>query len=243
MRNLIHSCLMLCIASSMLLVWNSCSKEDSAPEQPLSSEKNLNGFVFKASDNPALQVDINGTVSGDSVKVIFPQGISLNNLIPTIDFTGASIIPANRAAQNFTNPVTYKITAQDGSTKNYSFNSSFQIQVDTVTTVTARWGVIKDSVTNMNYTFPSGGFPIPGVYFGVANDYYDFNSNGTLYVFENNNSANAPYQVLSNGRISIMTSFNYECAIQYLTSNRMTLYWAFTSSGGGQYTRTLYLKK
>lgn len=94
----------LIFISLICFVFISCSKGDS-PQQPLSSEKSLTGIVFKASDNPGLQEDITGTITGDSVKVKFPSTISLTSLVPTIDFTGASITPANRTAQNFTTPL------------------------------------------------------------------------------------------------------------------------------------------
>jgi hypothetical protein len=243
MRDFSIKPLLICFVIVISFVIGACSKRSTST--PPSSEKNLNGVTFKAADNAGLAEDFNGTITGDSMKIKMPGNVSLNGLIPTINFAGASISPANRTPQNFTNPVTYTITAQDGSTRNYTFHASYRTHSDTLSMITAKWGVIKDSVTNMNFTYPNGLYPNPGVYFGVSADYYDFNSNGTVYVVENNNSASQPYQVLSNGRISfiIFTNYNYECAIQYLSPTRMTLFWFLTSSNGGQYTRTLYLKK
>jgi len=243
MRMPVHNWLLLYAASCLLIV--SCSKGDATPAQPLSSEKKLNGVIFKMVDNPSLQEDIIGILIGDSMKVKFPSGISLSNLVPTLDFSGASITPANRTPQNFTNPITYKITAQDGSANNYSFNSSYRILGDTVAMITTKWGIIKDSVANVNnYGFPNGcGMPIPGVYFGVPNDYWDFNSNGTVYISGNNNFVSGAYQIFPNGRLSFTDCFNYEGSILYLSSTRLTLFWTFSSSNGGQYTRISYLKK
>ena len=221
-----------------------CSKNDSPPPPPPSSEKSLNAVVFKAADNPGLQEDITGTIVGDSMKVKLPSSVSLTALVPTIDYTGASITPANRTPQNFTNAVTYKITAQDGSARNYSFNSTYRTFGDTTAMIIAKWSIIKDSVTNINYAFPNNcGSPNSGVYFGIPGDYFEFNANGIVSQFGNNNFSSAPYQILPTARISINSCFNYECAIQYLTPTRLTLFWAFTSSVGGQYSRTLYLKK
>lgn len=233
--------LWICLAAGTL----SCSKEGSSPEPPvvLSSEKEVTGVSFKMADNPQLIEDIQGTITADAINVKLPASLPLTNLVPTIEFKGKSINPANKTAQNFTSPVTYKITAEDGSVKNYSFTATARVFSDTVTMVRFKWTILKDSVTNVNYQFPTGGIPIPGVYIGNANDYIDFNIDGKVYLRENNNSANVPYQVLPNGRISLNDGFNYECGVQLLSNSKMTLFWELTTGGGGRYTRTLYLKK
>ncbi|MFC4602063.1 DUF5018 domain-containing protein, partial [Cohnella hongkongensis] len=62
-----------------------------------------------------------GTINEVSrtVTVTVPYGTDVTSLTPTITHTGASISPNSGAAQNFTNPVTYTVTAADGSTQNY----------------------------------------------------------------------------------------------------------------------------
>lgn len=223
-----------------------CSKKDpSSPNTPLSSEKKLNGVEFKATDNPGLTEDITGLIIGNSLTAKFPSNISLNGLIPTINFSGGAISPANKTPQNFSAPLTYKITAQDGSFIDYIFTCTYRTFSDTTTMIKVRWGVIKDSVTNNNFTYPNGLYPNPGVYFGVPADYCDFRTDGRVYIFENNNSDNSPYQILPDGRISITTfgNYNYECSILYLSSSKMTLFWNLISASGGQYTRTLYLSR
>jgi hypothetical protein len=47
-------------------------------------------------------------------------GTVVTSLTPTITYTGASIDPALGVARNFTNPVTYIVTAEDGSTATYT---------------------------------------------------------------------------------------------------------------------------
>ncbi|GEM_PF-3508599 len=222
----------------------SCSKNDnSAPNLPLSSEKKLNGVEFKAADNPGLNENISGSISGNSLTVKFPSNISMNGLVPTINFSGKSISPANKTPQNFSAPVTYKITAEDGSFTEFVFTCSYRTFSDTTSMIKTRWGVIKDSVTNNNFNYPNGLYPNPGVYIGVPADYYDFRDDGRVYMYENNNSDNAPYQILPNGRISLISfgNYNYECSILYLSTTKMTLFWDLTSANGGRYTRTLYL--
>ena len=64
-------------------------------------------------------LSIPGTVGTNTVALTVPYGTNRSSLIPTIVITGASVSPASGAAQNFTNPVTYTVTAADGTTIAY----------------------------------------------------------------------------------------------------------------------------
>lgn len=83
------------------------------------SSKDILSFSFRVSNNPSIATDVKGIVTNDSVLVKLPFGTDLNNLIPFILIDGASIFPDNLTAQNFSKPVTYIVTAQDGSSKSY----------------------------------------------------------------------------------------------------------------------------
>ncbi|MGC5326006.1 S-layer homology domain-containing protein [Brevibacillus sp. SYSU BS000544] len=86
---------------------------------------------FTLAKNPAKAITsftfggLNPTVSGTidetakTVAVTVPYGTNITNLVPTIVFTGASISPNSDVQQDFTNPVTYTVTAEDGSKENY----------------------------------------------------------------------------------------------------------------------------
>ncbi len=70
---------------------------------------------------------------GATVSVVMPAGTNLTSLTPTITVSaGATINPASGVAQDFTNPVTYTVTAQDASTKAWTVTVTVQ-QVDVVT--------------------------------------------------------------------------------------------------------------
>ncbi|MBX3229069.1 MAG: chitobiase/beta-hexosaminidase C-terminal domain-containing protein [Labilithrix sp.] len=62
------------------------------------------------------------TFGADEIDLEFPYGATpdLKNLVPTIAFVGKSISPASLQPQDFTNPVTYTVTAYDGSTRDYT---------------------------------------------------------------------------------------------------------------------------
>jgi hypothetical protein len=210
----------------------------------LSSEKIVSSVVFKAADNPSLPADVTGIVSSDSIKFQLLQSISLTNLVPLISFSGKSISPANHTPQNFNNSITYTITAEDGTIKNYTFRVT---RVDSATLIAGHWRVIKDSVYDTpNYVNPGGGHPTPGVYIGNASDYWDFNVNGILSLHENGFSAGGiHYQVLPNNKLSVdgLDIYYDPATIETLTSNTAIFSWAKTLSNGERYFRRIYLSK
>lgn len=63
-----------------------------------------------------------GVVNEDTktIAITVPFGTSVTTLIPTITITGASVSPLSNVAQNFTSPVSYTVTAADGSTQIYT---------------------------------------------------------------------------------------------------------------------------
>lgn len=104
-------------------------------QERLSSNKTITSFIIKATDNPGsgLTADINGVVSGDTIRLGFLQGTILNNLIPSIVHTGSSLTPNSGAAQNFSQPVQYNVAAQDGSVGHYIVLSSFLSSAKSIT--------------------------------------------------------------------------------------------------------------
>ena len=83
--------------------------------QPASSEKLISAFAF---DNPS--ADGNIDQEGYTIDITVPAGIDVTKLTPTIEISkDATISPASGVLQDFTNPVAYLVTAQDGSTQTY----------------------------------------------------------------------------------------------------------------------------
>lgn len=76
-------------------------------------------FTFTASQNAGLFLDIVGVVGADTIKVAVTKGTSLTHLIPLITYQGTTLSPASGLAQDFSAPVRYTVTAQDGSTHTY----------------------------------------------------------------------------------------------------------------------------
>ncbi len=101
----------------LILIW-SCGSEDitiSERDIILSSENEIISFRI-----PYDNANYTGVVRGDSIKVIMPNSVKIDSLTPVISVSeGATINPKSGAVQNFSNPVTYKVTAEDGSEKTY----------------------------------------------------------------------------------------------------------------------------
>ena len=103
------------VALALLLgiIW-SCKKEDPIPAK--STAKDISTFAFSGI-SPA----VNGTISGTSISATVPFSVDVTTLAPTIALSPkATVSPASGSAQNFTNPVTYTVTAEDGTNQKYT---------------------------------------------------------------------------------------------------------------------------
>lgn len=81
-----------------------------------SSEKSIVSFNF---ENPMAVGSIDET--NHTVTITVPPITDVTRLAPTIETsTDAAISPSSGTQQDFTNPVVYKVTAQNGSTQNYT---------------------------------------------------------------------------------------------------------------------------
>ncbi len=75
-----------------------------------STEANITNFTVAS---------VTGTIDGSAhtVAVTVPFGTNVTALVPTITLSaGATVDPASGVAQDFTSPVTYTVTAEDGTT-------------------------------------------------------------------------------------------------------------------------------
>lgn len=199
--------------------------------------------MFKVSDNPSLSSDLTAILSKDSVTIPLVSGISLNHLIPTISFSGRSISPESGVAQDFTRPITYTITAEDGTTDRVTFTA-----MDSATTLTAHWHLLKDSVWDDSFFVnPGGGHNVPGRYFGTDSDYYEFTSIGILKIHEGNGIIvdDIHYQLLPNNKLSVegWDALYGRATIETLTFNSAIFSWETWDDYGSRFFRRLTLTK
>jgi hypothetical protein len=87
----------------------------------LSDKKDILSFAF-----PNLSTQPEGTIAGSTITVTVPSGTNLTNLTPTFTNSPDATVSVNSAIQtsgvsknNFSSDVIYKVTAQDGTSKNY----------------------------------------------------------------------------------------------------------------------------
>ena len=83
----------------------------------LNSSKDITTFNFSGL-NPQVVGTINN--SAQTINLTVPDGTDLTNLVPTIVHTGTGINPPSGAANDFSSPQDYIVTAGNGSTKTYS---------------------------------------------------------------------------------------------------------------------------
>lgn len=74
----------------------------------------LRNFASDRSGHPTNDVTVTIT-SGDTILVVVPPSTNLTGLIPVVKITGKTISPASGVAQDFSSPVIYTVTAEDGS--------------------------------------------------------------------------------------------------------------------------------
>jgi len=99
-----------------------------------------------------------GVISGTDIAVTLPAGTApalLTNMTPSIFFNGALCSPGPSTPRDFTNPVQYTITAEDGTTKVYTV------------TVTVLASIAKD-ITAFSFASPVATGVITGTNIAVA---------------------------------------------------------------------------
>ncbi len=80
-----------------------------------SDEAAMSSFDFAAADNAALSADVTADIDGTAISASVPYGTDVTALIPTIAISaGATVNPASGTAGDFSSPVMYTVTAEDG---------------------------------------------------------------------------------------------------------------------------------
>jgi len=100
-----------------------CKKKDI----PLSNAKEITAFKIEAVHNTeSIKIDINGEISGNNIVLPVSKGLNVSSLKATFAITGKSVSVKGSAQQStlsiqdFSQPVKYIITAEDGSEQTYT---------------------------------------------------------------------------------------------------------------------------
>jgi hypothetical protein len=91
----------------------SCNNDD---PDPLSNEAEITAFTFQE-----LNPEVTATINGMDITATVPPGTDVTALTPTIEISeGATIDPESGVAQDFTSPVIYTVTAENGAQKEFT---------------------------------------------------------------------------------------------------------------------------
>jgi hypothetical protein len=93
---------------------------------PPSSAREITAYSFEAANNPALASDVDATIIGNSIALVVPFDTDVTALVATFATTG-EVVTVNGTRQasgstpnDFTTPVSYRVTAEDGTTRDYT---------------------------------------------------------------------------------------------------------------------------
>lgn len=106
----------------------SCSKNgDPVVEVKKNTEKSILSFGFTKADNPTLNQDFNGVINGNIISFSMPVSVDITALRATFTCSAKAIVKVGTIVQqdkisinNFTSPVLYTVTAEDGSNQTYT---------------------------------------------------------------------------------------------------------------------------
>jgi len=176
----------LCLSLSF-----SCKKTAS----PLSPDKEIDSFSVKKADGSSftvsdMQVVLVSGPGMDSIIVTIPAYTDKTKLTPFFAYKGKSVSPASGTTLDFSSPVVYTVTAEDGSLLKYTVvvkcrgavffgtneNRFFALDAGTGSLV---W---KDSVAGMFETYPGGfQYNTPQLVNGII---YAANTSGIIFGFD-----------------------------------------------------------
>lgn len=106
---------LIAMFATLMLLSTSCTKDDDKPA--LKSDKQILGIVFNQ-----FTPEVVATVNQDNktATAVIPANGNISALIPTITVSGgATVNPASGTVVDFTTPVAFTVTAEDGSTSAY----------------------------------------------------------------------------------------------------------------------------
>jgi eukaryotic-like serine/threonine-protein kinase len=105
---------------SFSVVFYSCSRKGTELPSPPVAEKEITSFSVTKADGSAFELsELSVTINTDSIQIVLPPLSDRSGIKASFGFKGKSVVPANGSVQDFSSPVTYTVTADNGSTKQY----------------------------------------------------------------------------------------------------------------------------
>lgn len=104
------------LLTAIVLVLASCTKPGETPDL----SKEIISFSLKNADGSPFTGPLQATINDTVITVTVPNNTNRIGLIPEISIKGKTISPASGVAQDFSVPVKYTVTAEDGSSRTYT---------------------------------------------------------------------------------------------------------------------------
>ena len=214
----------------------------------LNPAKAITAFNFTT---PAVTGTI--TEASHTIALTVPYGTSVTALVPTITITGGSVSPASGTPQNFTNPVTYTVTAADSTTQAYTVTvtiaaaaviayrvtaAAYNGQIWSTTNLGSIWAWIASGPIEKwgQLTGNVDGSILVASYYEWAQPYphlYHSTDSGATWTQLTGASPNAFYNIASsdNGTILGIPIYNGAETFYYSTNSGTT--WSLATISGG----------
>ena len=102
-----------------------------------STDKELTSYIFTAASNSELPNNVAGAISGTDISVTLPYITDVTSLVASFTTTGASVSIAGTSQVSGTTPndfsssVIYRVTAEDGSTHDYTVTVTVEVLTKT----------------------------------------------------------------------------------------------------------------
>ncbi|OGG99118.1 MAG: hypothetical protein A2600_04915 [Candidatus Lambdaproteobacteria bacterium RIFOXYD1_FULL_56_27] len=183
--------------------------------------KAITAFSFTSALNSGagITADVTATISGTRIYAMVPMGATVTALKPSFTTSGASVTvsgvtqTSGSTASNFTNPLTYRVTAADGSTQDYSVKVNVRTSLKGIpdTGQTTCWDGAGSVIA-----CPTAGSALAqdGSYNTTYQPSYTDNGNGTV----TDNVTGLVWQKASTG-----TSYTWANALTYCSGNTAAL--------------------
>ncbi len=197
--------------------------------------------VELSSENTITEFELDGIIVSDpdnNFTITLPSGTDITSLTPTIEHNGVSISPASETSQDFSNPLTYVVTAENDAIQEYIVTvevevaesdtnsiTSFELEGVTVTNPENEFTITLPADTDISALTPT--IQHNGVSINPDNSAQDF-SNPVTYVVTAKNDAIQEYIVtveveVAESDTNSITSFELEGVTVTNPENEFTI--------------------
>lgn len=122
-----HSMKKILLLGLLAVTLNACKETEPEPEPAKSSAKAVESFKFLKANNPALEADVTGSLQGTSITLDVPANVAGSEFTATFTVSAKAKVLIGSTEQvsgttknNFANPLTYVVQAEDGTTASYT---------------------------------------------------------------------------------------------------------------------------